>query len=177
MHVGLKGILAFVNWRKHTKGKWLLKRKKSTGGHFLVPASLKKVIALWIRSKRKEGTCLLNRRTSTGGFSSLNWRRLQKPLCFVNVGLVEASCAQEGSYCSIEGCMQLAITLWIKASMEIIICPINTGMHASNVQSKQSCRPPLHFESCEANGAVEACMQEVITSWIEGDTKDGSKEA
>ena len=99
----MKGNFCLVNLLD-MKDHWLLSRRIAAWGFFLVPAGLKKVLALWIGGKRKEGTCLLNwrrlvgshqflnQRTSTGGFSSLNRRMLQEAFCLVLDGLVGAPC-------------------------------------------------------------------------------------
>ena len=109
---------------------------------------------------------LCNRWIPKGGFLPCNWTRLHEAFCLVPAGLVGASCMQEGSYGSNESCMQLSITLWIKANMEGLICLINIGMQTSNVQLKQAYRQPLYCEPCEAKDAIKGCMQEASALWI-----------
>ena len=61
--------------------------------------------------------------------------------------------------------------------MDRIICPINTSMHASNVQLKATWRPPLYCEPCEANGAVKACMQEAPALWIKASMSEANAQS
>ena len=61
--------------------------------------------------------------------------------------------------------------------MEGIICLINTGMQASNIQSKQAHRKPLHCESCEAKDAIEGGMQESPTLWIKASMSEANTQS
>ena len=83
-------------------------------------------------------------------FSSLNWRKLQEALCLVPAGLVRASCMQQRIHGPIEGCMQPVINFVNQGKHRGNVCLINTGMQASNIQTKQSHRQSLHCEPCES---------------------------
>ena len=67
---------------------------------------------------------------------------------------------QEISYGSNEGSYASSHQLVNQSKYGGNICPVKTRMHASNIQSKQAHRQPLHGEPYEAKGAIEGGVQE-----------------